>query len=78
MSADFKTQLYEDAKRLFPRGTVEARVAASKMLEPPDPAVQLVHTPTGLSVTCDEYENQTENYIVAAIRLRIACDEKIV
>jgi hypothetical protein len=78
METDFKKQLYQDAKRLFPHGTVEALVAPPKMFEPVDPAVHLVHTPSGVSVTCDEFESQTENYIAAAIRLRIACDEKTV
>jgi hypothetical protein len=76
MGGDFKTQLYEDAKRLFPPGVVESQVAAPKMFEPPNPAVRLIHTPTGITAGCDEYESQTENYIAAAIRLRIACDER--
>ena len=78
MGADFKTRLYEEVKRLFPPATVDAQVGAPKMFEPPSSAVQLVHLPTGISVICDEYESQTENYIAALVRLRIACDEKSV
>jgi hypothetical protein len=76
MKPDFKKQIYKDAKRLFPKGTVETLVAPPKIFEPIDPAVRLVHKSSGVSAVCDEFESQTENFIAAAIRLRIACDKK--
>jgi len=76
MGIEFKKQLYEEVKRLFSEGTLEVLVAPPKELQPTDPAIRLVHTPTGISVDCNEYPSQIENYIAAAIRLRIACDAK--
>jgi hypothetical protein len=75
MSTPFATKLYEQVKQLFPIGTLETLVAASggpssKL----DPTIQLVHIPSGLEITCGEFPSQTEKYIAAAIRLRIAVD----
>jgi protein subunit release factor A len=41
-----------------------------------DAAVKLIHTQTGIEMTCDEFPTQIENYIAATIRLRIACDSE--
>lgn len=41
-----------------------------------DSAIRLIHTASGIHVDCDEFPSQQENYIAAAIRLRIACDEQ--
>lgn len=77
---DFVNRIRDGVKKLFPAGAVEtlvARPAGPWTPEAPhDPAIRLVHTPTGLTVTCDEFPSQTENFIAAAIRLRIACDEQ--
>ena len=76
MRAEFQKCLYGEVKRLFPEGSVEVLVARGQLFQPPDPAVRLVHTPSGISVDCAEFPSQQQNYIAAAIRLRIACDEK--
>ena len=79
MSADFPRQVYGEIKQLFPAGTVETQVARPVVFGPEpsamDPAVRLVHTPTGIEASCSDFPSQTENYIAAAIRLRIACDK---
>ena len=75
-SPSFAKAVYDDAKRLFPEGELQALVAPpfggkpGKLL----PDVRLVHLPSGLEVTCAEFPTQTENYIAAALRLRAACD----
>ena len=74
MSAPFATELYKHAKQLFPAGTVETLVAApSGPGGKFDPAVRLVHI-SGLEITCGEFASQNENFIAAAIRLRVALD----
>ena len=74
----FSREIYDDAKRLFPDGTVETLV--SRPLEGPAgtsaPAVRLIHTSTGIEIICSDFPTQIENYIAAAIRLRIACDKR--
>jgi hypothetical protein len=79
MSAGFSEQIYDDAKRLFPDGIIKTHVTLPAVFTPEpsaiDPAVRLVHTPTGIEVCCSDFPSQTENYIAAAIRLRIACDK---
>ncbi|MDR3457733.1 MAG: peptide chain release factor-like protein [Verrucomicrobiae bacterium] len=79
MNADFPSQIYAAAQQLFPEGTVETQVTLPAVFsaEPAviDPAVRLVHTPTGIAVACRDFPSQTENYIAAALRLRIACDK---
>ena len=78
MKSSFKDQVYKDATRLFPDGAVQVLVARPKFHPDSmtvDPAVRLVHTATGTEVSCSEYSSQTENFIAAIIRLRIACDE---
>ena len=78
MKTDFERQIYDDVKRLFADGTVQTCVAqpsfSGGLPQTVDPAVRLVHTITGLEVTCSDFPSQTENYIAAAIQLRIACD----
>ena len=80
MDPNFSTQIYDEAKKLFPEGAVEVMV--SRPAWPPgqpgdfDPAVRLVHAATGVEITCSEFPTQIENYIAAAIRLRIACDKR--
>ena len=84
MDADFKQfqmRLYEETKQLFPEGEVEVLVARSLgpgSKEPPSPAIRLIHKPTGIAVDCEQYQSQTQNRILATIRLRIACDKKSV
>jgi protein subunit release factor A len=80
MDPHFPKRIYGEAKKLFPEGAVETLVARA---EGPaghqgsrDLAVRLVHSPTGIEVTCDDFPSQTENYIAAAIRLGIACDQQ--
>jgi protein subunit release factor B len=78
-SNHFQTRLYEETQQLFPEGEVEALVARSLgpgSKEPPSPAVRLIHKPTGIAVDCEQFQSQTQNCILATIRLRIACDEK--
>jgi protein subunit release factor A len=75
---NFSREIYDDAKRLFPDGAVETLVsrpagAPSGTLAP---AVRLVHTSTGIEIVCGDFPTQIENYIAAAIRLRIACDKR--
>jgi protein subunit release factor A len=69
----FAKDIYDDAKRLFPDGEVQALIArASGARALPD--VRLVHLPSGLEVTCADFPTQSENYIAAALRLRAAVD----
>lgn len=79
MSTEFLKQIYNDVKHLFPDGAVEVLVARPAILSsepgPIDPAVRLVHTRTGTEASCGEFPSQIENYITAAVRLRIACDK---
>ena len=74
----FSRATYDDAKKLFPDGTVETLVSRPSGAPPGtlDPAVRLVHTPTGSEIICSDFPTQIENYIAAAIRLRIACDKR--
>ncbi len=80
MDPNFSRRIYDEAKKLFPEGAVEALV--SRPAEPAgqlgsfDPAVRLVHAATGIEITCTDFPTQIENYIAAAIRLRIACDKR--
>jgi protein subunit release factor A len=80
MKQDFKRQIYDDVKKLFPDGGIEVLVAKASfsdgMAPPVDSAIRLVHKPSGLQATCGDFPSQIENYIAAAIRLRIACDER--
>jgi len=80
MDPNFSRRIYDEAKKLFPKGAVEALVSrpAGPVGEPgnSDPAVRLVHTATGVEITCSDFPTQIENYIAAAIRLRIACDKR--
>ena len=76
MRTEFQACLYDEVKRLFPEGAVEVLVTRAQLFQAPDPAVRLVHTASGTSVDCAEFPSQQQNYIAAAIRLRIACDEK--
>ena len=81
MNIDFPNQIYAEAKRLFPEDSVQTLVACPVgpgATEAFDPAVRLVHTQTGLEITCDKYPSQTENFIAAAFRLRVACDKRLV
>ena len=71
---DFSRQIYDDAKKLFPIGAVETFVSRSS--ETSAPAVRLVHTSTGIEMICSEFPTQIENYIAAAIRLRIVTDNR--
>src|SRR5688572_6112485 len=81
-SSDFPRQIYGEAKKLFPEGVVETLAArpsspgAPGATETFDSAVRLIHTPTGLEITCEEFPSQIENFIAAAIRLKIACDQR--
>jgi hypothetical protein len=79
MSADFSRRIYSEVKHLFPDGAVDVQVASpsisSRKPTAIDPAVRLVHIPTGVEVSCSEFTSQTDNYIAAVIRLRIACDK---
>jgi len=79
MKPDFKRRAFDEAKKLFPDGVVEPLVRSPTfsggLPQPPDSAVRLVHKERGIEMTCDEFPSQTENYVIAAIRLRIACDE---
>jgi hypothetical protein len=74
---NFSRQIYDDARKLFRDGTVETLVSrpSGAPLGASDPAVRLVHTATGIEIICSEFPTQIENYIAAAIRLRIACDK---
>jgi hypothetical protein len=79
MSSDFAAQIYEEAKKLFPVGTVEVLTQPAQMSDRQPrigAAVRLVHTPTGIAVTSEEFSTQYENFVAAAIRMRIACDER--
>ena len=77
MDTDFPRKIYSEAKRLFPDGAVESLVSRSSGIVAgggTDSAVKLVHVATGQEVLCDEFSSQIENFIAAAIRLRIQCD----
>ncbi|MDX2239835.1 MAG: hypothetical protein NW224_04035 [Leptolyngbyaceae cyanobacterium bins.302] len=75
---NFQRQIYIEVKGLFPDGAVEALISrpAGADVGVFDAAVKLVHTQTGIEITCDEFPTQIENYIAATIRLRIACDSE--
>lgn len=75
---DFARDIYDDAKRLFPQGAVEALISRPPGTPPggSDPAVQLHHLDTGITIVCADFPTQIENYIAAAIRLRVALDER--
>jgi hypothetical protein len=75
---NFSGQIYDDAKRLFPDGTVETLVSRPSGAPPATsgPAVRLVHASTGIEIVCSDFPTQIESYIAAAIRLRIACDQR--
>lgn len=75
MNADLTKQIYGEVKHLFPDGAVKVRVARPVLSPELSVVVKLVHISTGIEVICDEFRSQTENYIAAAIRLRIACDK---
>jgi protein subunit release factor A len=81
MEPEFLKRIYQEAKNLFPEGQIETLIhraqAPAGELGKFSTAVRLVHKPTGIQITCDDYSSQTENYVAAAIRLRIACDERI-
>jgi protein subunit release factor A len=77
MDPNFPKQIYDDVKKLFPVGAIETLVSRAPGPDGPansDSAVCVVHTPTGLEIVCDDFPSQIENFIAAAIRLRIACD----
>ena len=76
VNMNFARQIYDDAKKLFPDGTVEALVFRPSGASPgtSETRVRLVHKPTGIEIVCDDFPTQIENYTAAAIRLRIACD----
>jgi protein subunit release factor B len=80
MDTNFPRQIYDEAKKLFPDGTVQTLVCRATgpgaSPEKLDAAVRLVHTATGIEVTCDEFSTQIQNFVAAAIRLRIACDKR--
>ncbi len=79
MDPDFSKQIYSEAKKLFPEGAVEVLItrATGPAGQPGkfDATVRLVHKASGIEITCNDFPSQTQNYIAAAIRLRIACDE---
>jgi protein subunit release factor A len=74
----FSKEIYADAKKLFPDGTVETMVWRTSGALPATsaPAVRLIHISTGIEIVCSDFTTQIENYIAAAIRLRIACDKR--
>ena len=78
-SQEFKMRLYEQIKRLFPEDEIELLVARAAgpagSGQPFDPAVRIVHKPTGKSVECNDFPSQVENRIIATLELRIACDK---
>lgn len=74
----FAKDIYRDAQSLFEEGEVQVMVCRQPG-EPVgrlSPEVRLVHQPSGIEITCGEFPTQTENYIAAALRLRIACDRR--
>lgn len=81
MATNFPRQIYDESKKLFPNGDVETFVSREHPspgtpFGAVDPAVRLVHIPTGIEITCADFPSQTENYIAAVIRLSIACDKR--
>ena len=75
MDSEFPRQIYEEAKKLFPDGGIRTLTArASGPDSANDAAVQLVHEDTGTKITCNEFSSQIQNYVAAAIRMRIAMD----
>ena len=78
MESNFQQRIYNDVKRLFPAGSVDVLVARpfgpGKRTEKFDASVRLVHKASGKEVTCGDFPSQIENYIAAAIQLRIECD----
>jgi protein subunit release factor B len=79
MDDGFLKRIYQEAKKLFSEDEVETLIhrATAPAGQPGNisTAVRLVHKATGIQITCDDYSSQTENYVGAAIRLRIACDK---
>ena len=79
MDTDFPRKIYAEAKRLFQEGAVETLVSRSSCTVADggmDSAVKLVHVATGEEILCDDFPSQIENFIAAAIRLRIQCDNR--
>ena len=75
MDSEFPRQIYEEAKKLFPNDKVRTLVARAPGPDSADDAaVQLVHEDTGTKITCNEFSSQIQNYVAAAIRMRIAMD----
>ena len=79
MPDDFSRVICTEARNLFPDGAVEVLV-----FDPSDPAeakahvaVKLIHTSSGIEASCSDFPTQIQNCALAAIRLRIACDEQI-
>jgi hypothetical protein len=77
MAADFSNRIYYLIKQLFPDGRVQVLVwrPVINISEPiaVNPAVRLVCTPSGIGAARNDFPSQIENFVVAAIRLRIAC-----
>ena len=80
MASDFSKLIYTESRKLFPKGAVEILVPRAKGptagLADLDASVRLVHKPTGIEVTCNDFPTQIQNYAAAAIRLKIACDKR--
>jgi hypothetical protein len=79
MAPKFAEIIYEDVKKLFPDGAVEKYVVplaiSGGLPNRIDPAIRLVHRTRGIEVTCSDFPTQTENFVAAVIRLKIACEE---
>jgi hypothetical protein len=78
MAPKFAEIIYEDVKKLFPDGAVEKYVVplatSGGLPNRINPAIRLVHRTLGIEVTCSDFRTQTENFVAAVIRLKIACD----
>jgi hypothetical protein len=74
MPPSFANQIYAEVKSLFAEGEVEALLCKAKDAAGCSAAVRLIHKPSGMEVVCEDFSSQTENYIAAALRLRIQCD----
>ena len=78
MDENFSEDIYQEARKLFPESEIEVLIerAPAPAGQPgkTSTAVRLVHKATRIQVTCDDYSSQKQNYVAAAIRLRIACD----